>query len=136
MFSFFSNGSESIPYGLLYLNRYLRMTPMLAIYMLVSMTLIRFMGNGPIWPISLVFLSDNCKRYWWSTLLHIQNYVNPGEIVRKKQTVLPQVKSLQFQITFFRSFSFQVHGKHMVHLSRHATLFHCAIYHSLHSSLQ
>lgn len=58
------------------------MTPLLAIYILVAVSLLRFMGNGPIWPISIEFLSGNCERYWPYVLGHIQNYVNPSEIVR------------------------------------------------------
>lgn len=91
----------------LYVQRYLRMTPLLAVYLLMSVSLLRFVGNGPVFPISVdffrckslcylfksrpilkisslsihLFFRDNCKRYWWATLLHIQNYVNPGQIV-------------------------------------------------------
>lgn len=64
-----------------YLHRYLRLTPLLAISFLVSMSLLRFVGNGPVWPLTLDFLSKSCERYWWSTLLYVQNYVNPNDIV-------------------------------------------------------
>lgn len=64
----------------LYLHRYMRVTPLLVVYFFVSVSVLRFMGSGPVWPISVEFFSENCKRYWWSTFLHIQNYVNPGQM--------------------------------------------------------
>ena len=64
-----------------YLHRYVRMTPLLAVSMLVSMSLLRFLGNGPFWPIVLDFNTGHCEHYWWSTLIYVQNYVNPKNIV-------------------------------------------------------
>lgn len=46
------------------------------------MTLLRFLGNGPFWPSTIEFLSKQCERHWWSTLLYVQNYVNPTDLVR------------------------------------------------------
>lgn len=57
------------------------MTPLLAVSILVSMSILKFMGNGPFWPIMLDFNTGHCKRYWWSTLIYVQNYVNPKNIV-------------------------------------------------------
>lgn len=50
-------------------------------YCLVSMSLQRFLGNGPLWPIMNENLSGHCTLNWWSTLLYVQNYVNPNAIV-------------------------------------------------------
>lgn len=61
--------------------RYLRHTPLLGVTILVSMSVLRFMGSGPLWPITIEYIGGNCKQYWWSTLIYIQNYVNPDEIV-------------------------------------------------------
>lgn len=40
------------------------------------MSSLRFFGSGPHWPQLLTFLSNRCDKYWWSALLHIQNYAN------------------------------------------------------------
>lgn len=66
---------------MLYIHRYLRLTPFLAISILFSMSLLRYFGNGPLWPNTIDNLSKQCERNWWSTLLYIQNYYNPKDIV-------------------------------------------------------
>lgn len=79
-----------------YLHRYVRMTPLLAVCILVSMTLLRFMGNGPVWPIMLDFNTGHCERYWWSTLIYVQNYVNPKNIVS-----IDAILQLTHELVFF-----------------------------------
>ncbi|KAJ8956800.1 hypothetical protein NQ318_014214, partial [Aromia moschata] len=59
-----------------YLHRYLRLTPPLAATVLVSATLLEYMGSGPNWGDVKPGLQENCQTYWWSTLLYVQNYVN------------------------------------------------------------
>ncbi|XP_058454323.1 nose resistant to fluoxetine protein 6-like [Malaya genurostris] len=66
---------------LMYVHRYLRLTPALAALVLLSATLLKYFGSGPFWSGSAVAtLSDPCEKYWWSALLYVQNYVNPTEI--------------------------------------------------------
>lgn len=66
----------------LYLHRFLRLTPLLGASIVMTMTLARFTGSGPFWPFTMDHLSGHCERYWWSTFLYIQNYVNPTELVK------------------------------------------------------
>lgn len=73
-----SGGKINIP--LLYFHRYLRLTPLVFAAALVSMTLFRFLGDGPLWPMLTHSIKDQCEKYWWSLLLYVQNYVNPSEI--------------------------------------------------------
>ncbi|KAF5288410.1 hypothetical protein FQR65_LT12023 [Abscondita terminalis] len=62
-----------------YINRIIRLTPALAITVLISATIMRHFGTGPIWPsIRDTLIVDSCAKYWWSSLLYVQNYVNPG----------------------------------------------------------
>lgn len=75
----FRNGKLDI--FALYYNRFLRLTPLLGILVLSSVTIVRFFGDGPVWPQFYQHEAENCQRYWWSTLLQIQNYVNPGKWV-------------------------------------------------------
>ncbi|KAK4876117.1 hypothetical protein RN001_012539 [Aquatica leii] len=64
---------------LYYLNRIIRLTPALAVTVLVSATLMRHYGSGPIWPYMRdLFIVNSCRKHWWSSLLYVQNYVNPG----------------------------------------------------------
>lgn len=76
MFISFRNGQMNV--GLMYLHRYLRLTPMLCALAFLTMTLVRFMGSGPLWPFTIDHFTGSCNRYWWSALLHVQNYVNPS----------------------------------------------------------
>jgi hypothetical protein len=62
------------------LHRYLRYTPLLAALLLFLITLMKHIVFAPN-----SYLDDivpNCEKWWWTTLLHVQNYVNPTEIVR------------------------------------------------------
>lgn len=77
--SIFRKGRMNVP--MLYLHRYLRLTPLLAITILSTVSLLRFMGNGPLWPMMFNFISKQCESNWWSTILYVQNYVHPNNMV-------------------------------------------------------
>lgn len=66
---------------MLYIHRYLRLTPLLAVTILLTMSLTRFLGNGPLWPGAFNELKEACDRKWWLSLLYIQNYVDPDYTV-------------------------------------------------------
>ncbi|XP_044753277.1 nose resistant to fluoxetine protein 6-like [Coccinella septempunctata] len=59
---------------LLYLHRYLRLTPAFAIIIYISWSgLVPYFADGPMWHI----VKTNgvpCERSWWAALLYIQNY--------------------------------------------------------------
>ncbi|XP_063625478.1 nose resistant to fluoxetine protein 6-like [Cydia splendana] len=64
---------------LFYLHRLLRMFPLLAAVVLYQASLFQHSADGPRWP-ALATSTHNCRHWWWSTLLHVQNYVNLTEI--------------------------------------------------------
>ncbi|KAJ8731684.1 hypothetical protein PYW07_004848 [Mythimna separata] len=64
---------------LFYLNRLLRMFPLLATLVLLQASLFNHVSDGPYW-LNQAHAAENCRTYWWAALLHIQNYVNPLEI--------------------------------------------------------
>lgn len=66
---------------LLYLHRFIRLTPLFGVSFLFSMSLLRFFGSGPFWNTMLHFFNGECERYWWAALLYIQNFVNQNDIV-------------------------------------------------------
>lgn len=57
------------------LHRYLRYTPVFAALILYTVSLSKFTINGPI---KVPELRDQCIQFWWTALLHVQNYVNPN----------------------------------------------------------
>ncbi|KAF5288411.1 hypothetical protein FQR65_LT12024 [Abscondita terminalis] len=55
------------------------LTPALSVVVLISVTLMRHFGSGPIWPyVRDTYIVGPCGKYWWSSLLYVQNYVNPN----------------------------------------------------------
>lgn len=67
----------------MYFHRYLRYTPVLAMLILFFVTFPKFLGTGPFFNIESYTVQ--CKKYWWTALLHVQNYVNPNELVSKAE---------------------------------------------------
>ncbi|XP_052756094.1 O-acyltransferase like protein-like [Galleria mellonella] len=62
---------------LFYLNRYLRLFPVLAACILLQASLFHRVSDGPAWE-AVAGQTDRCRQYWWTTLLYIQNYYNPN----------------------------------------------------------
>lgn len=69
-----------------------RMTPVLAAMVLLYATTLSRLGNGPVWHHIEESLVEPCKTYWWTSLLYIQNYINPNDYVT-------QVTKLNFYLT-------------------------------------
>lgn len=66
----------------MYLHRYLRTTPVLAVLILVIVSLLKHLGSGPLFEFTTYYsMIMDCEKHWWPALLHIQNYYNPLEAV-------------------------------------------------------
>ncbi|XP_016976447.1 nose resistant to fluoxetine protein 6 [Drosophila rhopaloa] len=67
-----TKGQLNVP--LMYLHRYLRLTPVLALSIIVYMKILPLMGDGPLF--GKVSFDDYsiCERTWVWTLLYVQNY--------------------------------------------------------------
>ncbi|KAH8407959.1 hypothetical protein KR222_005414, partial [Zaprionus bogoriensis] len=67
-----SKGRLNVP--MMYLHRYLRLTPLLALGILVYMKILPLMTSGPV--AEYVNFGDYtfCERTWYMTLLYVQNY--------------------------------------------------------------
>lgn len=65
-------GRINVP--LMYLHRYVRLTPMIAFIMLFVMSLLKFFGDGPLYDMYMQRVSFKCESTWWMNLLYIQNY--------------------------------------------------------------
>uniref|UniRef100_A0A2A4JEF2 Nose resistant-to-fluoxetine protein N-terminal domain-containing protein n=1 Tax=Heliothis virescens TaxID=7102 RepID=A0A2A4JEF2_HELVI len=62
-----------------YLNRFIRLTPLLAVCALLQASYFNRMTDGPYW-LYVATLTNNCRNNWWSTLLHLQNFVHVEEM--------------------------------------------------------
>lgn len=64
---------------MLYLHRYIRLTPAYGLIMLVLSTVILHFGSGPMWSMFTV-QSDNCAENWWANLLYINNFIDQSHM--------------------------------------------------------
>ncbi|CAH2096589.1 unnamed protein product [Euphydryas editha] len=61
---------------LFYLNRLLRMFPLLAAVILLQASFIHRVADGPVWTV-VASATEQCRMRWWAALLHVQNYLRP-----------------------------------------------------------
>ncbi|KAH8278553.1 hypothetical protein KR018_005172, partial [Drosophila ironensis] len=73
-----AQGKLNVP--LMYLHRYLRITPMLAVAIIVHMKILPLMADGPLYGKWNFDNYDNCKTDWYWTLLYVQNYAANSEV--------------------------------------------------------
>ncbi|CRK88313.1 CLUMA_CG002092, isoform A, partial [Clunio marinus] len=78
-------------------HRYLRYTPVLAVLILYLVSIAKFTDNGPL---KSDYGDKSCKEFWWSALLHVQNYVNPINVCLNQSWYL----SADFQLFIITPF--------------------------------
>ncbi|XP_060803881.1 nose resistant to fluoxetine protein 6 [Amyelois transitella] len=61
---------------LFYLNRLLRLFPLLGLTVLLQASLLNIIFDGPYWT-NVANHVRRCRDHWWATLLHVQNYAAP-----------------------------------------------------------
>jgi peptidoglycan/LPS O-acetylase OafA/YrhL len=64
-----------------YLFRLLRLVPALAATILISISVVKYVTEGPIWHAVLKQHLTNCKETWWSTLLFVNNFIKYDDMV-------------------------------------------------------
>ncbi|XP_055370763.1 uncharacterized protein LOC129605190 [Condylostylus longicornis] len=66
---------------MMYIHRYLRLTPALAAAVLFSVSFVKYIGDGPFWQQNIAGpIVSACEDKWWATLIYVQNYVMDGPI--------------------------------------------------------
>ncbi|XP_017156723.1 nose resistant to fluoxetine protein 6-like [Drosophila miranda] len=68
-----TKGRLNIP--MMYLNRYLRLTPLLALAIPIYMRILPILGDGPLYGSVSFDHYTSCSDSWYLTLLYVQNYV-------------------------------------------------------------
>lgn len=61
---------------LFYLNRFVRMFPLLATAVLLQVGVLHYILDGPVWT-RVASNTEVCRTNWWKTLLFVQNYFLP-----------------------------------------------------------
>ncbi|XP_026732981.1 nose resistant to fluoxetine protein 6-like [Trichoplusia ni] len=59
-----------------YLNRFMRVTPMLGIAVLLQVSFYNQIADGPYW-VTVADQVERCRENWLMTMLHVQNIVHP-----------------------------------------------------------
>ncbi|XP_044739869.1 O-acyltransferase like protein-like [Chrysoperla carnea] len=72
--------AKSFNLPIFWIHRYLRLTPSYGMTALVYGTILYHFGNGPLWNDLMDLIQAPCYNHWWSVLLYLQNYINPGEL--------------------------------------------------------
>ncbi|KAJ8973299.1 hypothetical protein NQ317_002784 [Molorchus minor] len=65
---------------LAFINRYIRLTPVMAVVIAFESTWLVHIGRGPLWKNLIAKEYLSCRKNWWTNLLYINNYVNKKEM--------------------------------------------------------
>ncbi|XP_022913044.1 nose resistant to fluoxetine protein 6-like [Onthophagus taurus] len=61
--------------------RYMRLTPLYALVIFYYVTILNYIGSGPLWKMIVTDgESMDCRNNWWTNILYINNYVNEDHI--------------------------------------------------------
>ncbi|XP_071452957.1 nose resistant to fluoxetine protein 6-like [Hetaerina americana] len=66
--------------GLLYLYRWMRLTPVYMMVVAFYATLLDNLDNGPMWKSKMGLERERCEQNWWTNFLYINNYVNADQL--------------------------------------------------------
>lgn len=67
--------------ALMFFHRVIRTLPLKVVLVLLVVSVFRYFGSGPFWDTYSQPLQFYCEKNWWKTMLFIQNYAQPEEMV-------------------------------------------------------
>lgn len=65
----------------MYIYRYVKVTAYVGVLIYLLLTLTPYSSDGPYYRFFTEAQVPACETYFWSAVLHVQNYVNPESIV-------------------------------------------------------
>ncbi|XP_046748814.1 nose resistant to fluoxetine protein 6-like [Diprion similis] len=65
---------------MMYLHRYLRLTPSLLAIVLFTAVLLHRVANGPMWDMMYTLIITPCRQSWWYNIFYIQNLADKEHI--------------------------------------------------------
>lgn len=65
----------------LYVARYIRLTPAYLMILGFQMTWFKSIGDGPIWNSRIGLEEERCRTSWWLNILYINNYFGTENLV-------------------------------------------------------
>ncbi|XP_077299464.1 nose resistant to fluoxetine protein 6-like [Arctopsyche grandis] len=67
-------------YFVIIFQRWARLTPVYALVIGFLCTVYEKLSTGPLWQYIIGDDADSCRRWWWTNLLYINNYVGEGQL--------------------------------------------------------
>nr|XP_008198006.2 PREDICTED: nose resistant to fluoxetine protein 6 isoform X1 [Tribolium castaneum] len=64
----------------LYIARYIRLTPSYLVVIGFYCTFLSRIGDGPLWDSRIKHEQEKCQKSWWTNLLYVNNYVNTDDM--------------------------------------------------------
>ncbi|KAI4459654.1 o-acyltransferase [Holotrichia oblita] len=61
---------------IIYIGRYIRLTPAYLVIIGLYCTFLPRLGNGPLWNVIISREKERCLNSWWTNILYINNYLN------------------------------------------------------------
>jgi len=67
---------------LVYVDRYMRLTPLYGLLILLAVYLLQYMGTGPYWGLMKGggSIGNNCDKYWYRNMLYVNNLYTMKEL--------------------------------------------------------
>ncbi|KAL4219628.1 hypothetical protein ACF0H5_022200 [Mactra antiquata] len=72
-------GVKRVNWFMFYFHRFWRLTPPYMLVLMFYVPLIKYWGEGPLWPQQGVDI-DECKDTWWRNLLYVNNMFEPEKM--------------------------------------------------------
>ncbi|KAJ8946580.1 hypothetical protein NQ314_008862, partial [Rhamnusium bicolor] len=72
------NGKVNIV--VLYIARYIRLTPAYLVIIGLYTTLLYRAGSGPLWKSRIGLEKERCLNSWWTNVLYVNNYINTDQL--------------------------------------------------------
>ncbi|XP_053678533.1 nose resistant to fluoxetine protein 6-like [Anopheles nili] len=69
-----------VNFALLYLFRYVRLTPAYLAVIALYATWLPLSGDGPLWGARMAREQHRCRENWWANVLYVNNYVGTEEV--------------------------------------------------------
>ena len=69
--------SRKINFAMVYFHRLFRLVPTLLLFIGLLLTFYIYMGEGPWWNAIQDLIISPCKKYWWTTVLFVNNFYPP-----------------------------------------------------------
>ncbi|XP_045481000.1 uncharacterized protein LOC123685389 [Harmonia axyridis] len=76
----FDKRKKMMNVGLVYIHRFLRLTPAYAVVLGFYCTIFVQLGDGPFWEERIGVEHERCLASWWANLLYVNNYINVDRI--------------------------------------------------------